>query len=454
MNKFTKNYLVLCFILVFGIFVFSPWNHSGNLAEARNITAGASSFYFPGEFEEQEAVWMGWPTYENKAGWSVKDLHVQIWAAMAPYVYVNVAVNPDDPKKGLKYRAQIAEIKVLMKKYHVPENRIRFRKIRHEDVWWRDMGPIYLIDGKGHRAVADFSFNGWGYEANDSEYSRKEGSIDVQIARLEGIKKIFKTRMISEGGDRELNGKGVMIVVEAVEIQRNPGMTREQMESEFKKVLGVKKIIWLKKGRYDDDQTFTGCLPDKDGKKELYTVIATGGHIDEHVRFVSPNRILYTEVSEEEAKDDPIAAENRKRFEENLQIMKSATDQDGKPFELIAMPSAPTIIETLQPGDGVYDYLASNDSMKKLNKIPEGKPIKVILASSYLNFLITNRVVLAQKFWLEGRPEGWKKLDDQAMKILQAQFPDRKVIAFDAKAINIGGGGIHCNTQQVPKAKR
>ncbi|MBF0395967.1 MAG: agmatine deiminase family protein [Desulfobacterales bacterium] len=454
MKKIIKNCLIIFYLVVFGLIGFSPWNQSCSQAEAKNSVPGKSTFYLPGEFEEHDAVWMGWPTYENKAGWSVKDLHVQLWAAMAPHVYVNVAINPDNVKKGWKYDVQIAEIKALMKKYNVPENRVRFRKIEHEDVWWRDMGPIYLIDGKGNRAVVDFGFNGWGYESNDSDYSRKEGSIDAQIARLEGIKKIYKTHMISEGGDREFNGKGVLIVVEAVEKQRNPGMTLAQMESEFKKNLGVMKIIWLKKGRYDDEQTFSGCLPNKEGKKELYTVIATGGHIDEHVRFVSPNRILYTEVSEEEAHNDPIAAENKKRFDENLKILKSATDQDGKTFELIPMPSAPTIVETLQPGDGVYDYLTTNNNMKKFNKIPDGKPIKVVMASSYLNFLITNEVVLAQKFWQEGRPQEWRKLDEQAMKILQAQFPDRKVIAFNAKAINIGGGGIHCNTQQVPKAKR
>ena len=455
MNRFRMAVrMAIWGVFVIGILGLSPWDQAVVQAETRAPTTGQSTFYFPGEFEEQDAVWMGWPTYENKAGWSVKDLHVRLWAAMAPHVFVNVAVNPDDRGRGWKYRAQLAEIHALMKKYEVPKNRIRFLKIRHEDVWWRDMGPIYLVDGKGHRAVADFAFHGWGYEADDSEYARKEGSIDAQVARLEGIKEIRRTRMISEGGDREMNGKGTLIVVEAVEMQRNPGMSREQIESELKRVLGVKKIIWLKKGRYDDDQTFSGCLPDEDGKKNLYTAIATGGHIDEHVRFVGPNRILYTEISAEEARNDPVAAENKRRFEENLVLLKAATDQDGQPFELIPVPNAPTIIETLRPGDGVYDYLATNDLMIRRNRIPAGKPIKVILASSYLNFLITNGVVLAQSFWLEGRPEKWKTLDEQAMRILQAQFPDRKVIPFDAKAINIGGGGIHCNTQQVPKATR
>jgi agmatine deiminase len=433
--------------------VLSPSSRSGDHGDSAAASAADQGFYFPAEFEEQEAVWMGWPTYENKSGWSVKDLHVQLWAAMAPHVDVRVAVNPDNAEKGWSYDTQIAEIKALMKKYAVPENKIRLHKIPHADVWWRDMGPIYLVDGKGRRAAANFRFNGWGYEANDSRYAETEGAIAAQAARIDGVNTIFKTAMVSEGGDREFNGKGVMMAVEAVERQRNPTLTKEQMESEFKRVLGVKKIIWLKRGRYDDDLSFAGRLPDKDGKLELYTAITTGGHIDEHVRFAGPNTILYTTVSDAEAKADPIAAENKKRFDENLEILESATDQDGKPFTLIAMPDAPTIVTTVKPGDGVYDYLAGNDYMKKLNRIPDGQPIRILLATSYLNFLVTNRVVLAQKFWREGSPDEWKQTDARALRTLESVFPDRKIIAFDARAINVGGGGIHCNTQQVPKTR-
>lgn len=449
-----ESHLVWVLALAVGLFGLTAWAESETRAVVADASAGTQGFYFPGEFEEHEAIWMGWPTYENKAGWSVKDLHVQLWAAMAPHVYVNVAVNPDNVERGWRYDAQIAEAKALMKKYNVPADRIRFYAIPHEDIWWRDMGPIYLVDGKGGRAAVDFGFNGWGYTRSDSDFAMKEGAIDAEVARREGVNTIFKTTMVSEGGDREFNGKGVMMAVEAVEMQRNPTLTKEQIEAEFKRVLGVKKIIWLKRGRYDDDLAFAGRLPDKDGNKDLYTSITTGGHIDEHVRFAGPNTILYTEVSEEEAKRDPIAAENKRRFDENLEILKAATDQDGKPFKLIAMPDAPTIIETMRPGDGAYDYLASNEFMKKSNEIAAGQPIRMLLATSYLNFLITNQVVLAQKFWREGRPEAWRQRDERAIKTLQSVFPDRQVVAFDTRAINVGGGGIHCNTQQVPIAKQ
>lgn len=404
---------------------------------------------FPAEFEPQESVWMGWPTYENKVGWSIEDLHVQIWAALAPTVFIDVAVNPDDKERGFSYDEQIKRIKELMTKYHVPTDKVRFHKIVHEDVWWRDMGPVYVVNKSNQLEIADFSFNGWGYEANNSDYAVAEEKVDENVAKEQGLK-VNSSKMISEGGNREFNGKGTMIAVEVVEKQRNPYMTRPQMEAEYKRLLGVTNVIWLPYGRFDDDLTFKSKLPNQQGVKEIYTVITTGGHMDEHTRFATPNKILYTAISEEEAKKDPIAAENKRRMDANLSILKSAKDQDGKPFELFPMPSAPGIYETLKPGDGVYDYLVSNDSIIKQNPIPKDKPIKVILASSYLNFLISNKVVIAQKFWKPGAPEAWKALDKKAADILQKAFPDRKIVTFDPRAINIGGGGIHCNTQQKP----
>lgn len=406
----------------------------------------------PAEFEPQESVWMGWPLYENKKGWSVEELHVQMWAALAPQVYLDIAVHPDDATKGISYNKQIQSIKELMAKYKVPSAKVRFHPVVHQDVWWRDMGPVFTVKDGKQLQVADFSFNGWGYESENSVYSQKEEKIDEIVASKLKLKSISSS-VISEGGNREVNGKGTMLVVESVEKQRNPKLSKIQMEAEFKRLLGVTNIIWLPYGRYDDDLTFKSKLPNTKGEKKFYTVITTGGHVDEHTRFASPNTILYTHISEEEAKKDPIAAENKKRMEANLKVLKSAKDQDGRSFELVSMPSAPAIYETLKAGDGVYDYLVANDSMNRFNPIPKGQPIQVLLATSYLNFLISNKVVLAQKYWKPGAPEAWKELDKKAMAILRKTFPSRKVIALDARAVNIGGGGIHCNTQQKPLIK-
>ncbi|WP_310558354.1 agmatine deiminase family protein [Flavobacterium sp.] len=450
LNVLNTRFLKYGFVSVVTVFLFSCKKESKVDETKTDLESVATTdVRFPAEFEPQESVWMGWPTYENKAGWSVEELHVQIWAALAPNLYLDIAVNPDNPEKEYVYDEQIERIKELMAKYKVPADKVRFHKIAHDDVWWRDMGPIFVVNKSNQLEVADFAFNGWGYEALDSEYSLAEEKIDENVAK-ESKLKINSSSMISEGGNREFNGKGTMMAVEVVEKQRNPKMTKPQMEAEYKRLLGVTNVIWLPYGRYDDDLTFKSKLPNEKGIKEIYTVITTGGHIDEHTRFASATKILYTEISEGESKKDPIAAENKRRMDANLKVLKSAKDQDGNSFELIAMPSAPGIIETLSPGDGVYDYLATNDSIIKQNPIPKDKPIKVILASSYLNFLISNKVVIAQKFWKPGAPESWKVLDKKAADILQKAFPDRKIITFDPRAINIGGGGIHCNTQQKP----
>jgi len=435
-----------------GLFLIASSITSCKKAEAKEIDAkkvAVTDVRFPAEFEPQESVWMGWPTYENKAGWSIEDLHVQIWAALAPTVFIDVAVNPDNKDRGFSYDDQIKKIQELMAKYHVPANKVRFHKMVHEDVWWRDMGPIYVVNGKNQLEIADFSFNGWGYEPNTSDYSVAEEKVDENVAKESGLKTI-SSKMVSEGGNREFNGKGTMMAVEVVEKQRNPHMNKAQMEAEYKRLLGVTNVIWLPYGRFDDDLTFKSKLPNEKGVKEIYTVITTGGHMDEHTRFATPNKILYTAISDEDAKKDPIAAENKRRMEANLKVLQNAKDQDGNKFELVPMPSAPAIYETLKPGDGVYDYLVSNDSTKMQNPIAKDKPIKVILASSYLNFLISNKVVVAQKFWKPGCPESWKALDKKAADILQNAFPDRKIVTIDPRAINIGGGGIHCNTQQKP----
>jgi agmatine deiminase len=288
----------------------------------------------------------------------------------------------------------------------------------------------------------------WGYEDPNSEGSKAEERVDRDIAKAMNLD-VISTEIISEGGNREFNGKGVMLTVKSVETQRNPEKTLEELEAQYKRVLGVTKIIWLERGLYEDDLTFEGPLPGPTGKKEAYTVITTGGHIDEFCRFVSPDTILLAEVTAEEAAHDPIASENRKRLEENYDILKHATDQDGNTFKIIRMHLPYVIYDYLQPGDGVYDYISELEYQNG-HKFPKGEKVMVIAASSYHNFLVTNGVVLAQKYWKPGMPGIIKKRDQESMAILQNVFPDRKIVPLDPMAVNIGGGGIHCITQQEP----
>ena len=219
------------------------------------------------------------------------------------------------------------------------------------------------------------------------------------------------------------------------------------MEAEYKRLLGTKKVIWLKQGLVEDDHTFLGPIKTKDGTK-AYTVVTTNGHVDEFVRFVNDSTILLAKIDSTEL-NDPIAFENNKRIEENYEILYKATDQDGKPFTIIRMPLPGTIYDTMNPGDYVYEYI------KTLNyddgsAFPNGESVKVIAALSYLNFIITNKVIIGQSCWREGMPDEFKLKDKKASQILQSVFPNRKVIMIDALAVNLGGGGIHCISMQQP----
>ena len=325
---------------------------------------------------------------------------------------------------------------------------ITFLELPNIDMWARDMGPIFVETSDNKMAIADFNFNAWGYTDTLDVDTKTEEMYDVNVAKKFKLP-VISTALISEEGNREVNGKGTMITSEAVEMGRNPNMSKLELEAEYKRLLGIKKVIWLKQGVVEDDHTFLGPITTADGSK-AYTVITTNGHVDEFARFVNDSTILYAQVNSKDLAD-PIAFENNKRIEENFKILSQATDQDGKPFKIVRMPLPKTTFSTMKPGDYVYEYIKTLD-YKNGSKFPKGKEIKVIAALSYLNFIITNKVIIGQKTWREGLPNELKLNDEKAAQILESVFPDRKVIMIDALAVNLGGGGLHCISMQQPVA--
>lgn len=165
-------------------------------------------------------------------------------------------------------------------------------------------------------------------------------------------------------------------------------------------------------------------------------------------RFANVNTVLLAEVTFEDAKKSPISLSSRIRLENNWQILRQAAPD----LKVIRMPVPDPIITTMAPGDGVYDYIKDLNYAKK--PFPKGKPIKVIQAASYLNFLISNGKIITSKFYKPGRPIGLKAKDAKAIQILKEAFPGYKIIAIDSEAINLGGGGIHCITQQMPTSRK
>jgi len=136
-------------------------------------------------------------------------------------------------------------------------------------------------------------------------------------------------------------------------------------------------------------------------------------------------------------------------LEENFKIVSLARDQNGLPFKIIRIPLPPPTLRMVSEKDNIYQYLQMLRFEKPNHVLPE--TIKVISASSYCNFLISNGVVLVAKYYKEGRDIAFKKADEQALEIFQNVFSDRKIIQIeDVENVNFGGGGMHCITQQQP----
>ena len=397
-----------------------------------------------GEFEKIESLRLIWPTYDNKKGEPVESVTLAIIDELVSDLRIVISCADDETLKTVKSK--------LSEKYPDLKN-LSFCVIPSTEMWTRDIGPMFVETNDGKHAIADFNLNSWGYprSPNYLDSNTIHESYDENAAKLLNIP-VISTTMVSEGGNREVNGKGTLMVTETVAQGRNPKMTKAEMETEYKRLLGVKKIIWLKEGLVEDDHTFRGQKTLADGTK-AYTVLPTNGHVDEFARFVGNSTIVIASIDPNEL-EDPIAKENYRRMEENFKILSESTDQDGNPFRVIRVPMPPqTILNTMSPGDGAYEIIKQFD-YEDGSKFPDGETVTVLVPASYLNFIITNKVVIGQKYWREGMSEKIKATDAGAKQILQEAFPNRKVVMLDVLPVNLGGGGIHCISMHQPELKK
>jgi agmatine deiminase len=414
-----------------------------NTASISSATKPEITYRQAAEFEPTEAVWLIWSNYDHKEGYSNHKTQAEIISALLPYTKVKLIVKNDAIMNAILSEKGPLSISA---KTALENGRLSFFKEDYQEFWTRDMGPAFVVGSDGKLAIADFNFSGWGYGKTTDLDVAKDEKLDEKLAAKLNLKTI-STDLITEGGDHEVNGKGVLMTCESVEMTRNPTMSLEQIETEFKRVLGVKKVIWLKKGLIEDDYTFLGRLKNKRGDS-VYTVLTTNGHVDETARFVNDSTILLAEPVD---LDEPIDQENKRRMDVNFDILKRATDQDGKPFKIVRIPLPKLSFTTLKPNDGVYEII-KNFNYKDGSKFPFGKPINIVTASSYLNFLIANDVVLMAKYYGEqNRDLSVKKRDEAAENVLKSVFPNKKIIGINAFPINLGGGGIHCITRNEPK---
>ena len=343
------------------------------------ITPKEKKYYMPAEWYPHKCCWMQWP-YNNPnhngygaiPSWSHFDFEKGrlAWANVAnsivKFEQVKMITHPDEiikAKKLLDSKIEIIEFKI-------------------DDCWARDSGAIFLLNDKNMLGGIDWEFNGWGkFKPYDSDNKIAKFMIENSSAAY------FKNQMILEGGSIHVDGEGTLLTTEQCLLNknRNPKLSKKEIEKNLKEYLNINKIIWLKNG----------------------TDEGTDGHVDNIACFVKPGTILSLSCKD---KNDPFY----EKINENLEILKTSTDSKGRRLNIIELEMS-------------YKRLIPNDD----------EP------SSYINFYIANNGIVMPSFEDE-------KADYNAKTIVQSIFPDRKIISINGIDISMGGGNVHCITQQQP----
>lgn len=301
-------------------------------------TLSSQGYRMPAEWEPHQGTWLSWPRREGISFPDRFDPVPALWARMAKELsaYEEVHINFFSPEHEQEIRTALRAAGV--------ENhpRIFLHAFPAYEPWCRDHGPIFVVreqQAKKELAVIDWDYNAWGdkyppYDLDDAVPQHVAQWLEVPI---------YFPGMILEGGSIEVDGAGTLLTTEQCLLHknRNPGLTRGQIEQRLKDYLGVRKILWLGEGIVGDD---------------------TDGHIDDLTRFVGPATVVTA------LEEDP-SDENFGLLQENRRRLEKMTTADGKPLIIIDLP---------MPGRIEY----------------EGQR----LPASYANFYIANEIVLMPVF--------------------------------------------------------
>jgi len=368
-------------------------------------TPAELGYRMPAEWHRHAATWLTWPkdpeTWPERVP-QVEEIFLQMMAALAPNEIVNLLVDDAETEAAVRARSSFPGVQ-----------NIRFHQIPTVDSWIRDYGPNFLLSDK-LQLVADLrkgtptnendklkfieqplAYNDWIFNAWGNKYQdlKQDDSIPARLERLLEVPR-FEPGIVMEGGSIEVNGAGCVLTTEQCLLNpnRNPRLTKVEIEQHLKSYLGVERVLWLGEGIIGDD---------------------TDGHIDDIARFVTPNVIVCA------VEDDPEDA-NYKLLQDNLTRLRTMTNVDGRPFDIATLPMP-----------GVVGGRSTDK--RNLDRLP----------ASYANFYIANGVVLAPVF---GHAN-----DTRALETLQKLFPDRRVVGINCEPLVWGMGTIHCVTQQQPK---
>ncbi len=408
-----------------------------SVAQAQTGASGlgpASHFTFPPEWHAHETVWIGWSKGLFDADDHVR-LRLDMLGALTPHVPVTINVEDED---------SAVRIRQLIVGEPIVADRVMFNVQDTVDVWVRDTGPLFVSNGK-RLQMAAFTWGNYGFPwpyTSPGQMARIEAP--QQIAASRGYRQIASD-VVAEGGGIDVNSRS-LVTYRDVAMHRNPGKSLEEIEAELKRLYGKEQVIWLDRAPITD-RIFAGP------KVGNFFGWGANGHVDEYVRFVSEETILVGEVSEEERGRDALMRLDHEILSENRRQLEEARDPDGNPFNVVAMPVpdvGPFLRRRALTEEDFAPTPSGFDQRSVYRDFAVGDEIVEVPAVSYLNFLVTNGVVVSAKYWSEGLPDHIRDNDERCAAILKQHFPDREIVQINPLAANWNGGGVHCLTQQQP----
>ncbi len=347
---------------------------SGAAAEREAGTPRDGGWFVPADHLPHTRTWMAWPA--RKDIWAallpgVREDVARVARAIARFEPVAMVARPDQAREAARACGPNVEIVQLV----------------NDDLWMRDMGPVFLVDGHGGLAGLDLNFNGWGNKqvhANDARIAR-------EVLALLGVKR-FLAPFVSEGGALETDGHGTVMATESsiINPNRNPGQAKARLTGEICRYLGARKMLWVPGLKGHD---------------------ITDDHIDGLARFVRPAEVVVDQPANPQATNAWAISERQA-----LRILRASADAAGQ--RLTCRISRES--RTIPPRENAD-----------------------LFVNVYVNWYVCNGAVLIPAF-------GDRAADHTARSLVAALYPGREVVQLTINNLAEGGGGIHCVTQQQP----
>ena len=353
-------------------------------------------FRMPAEFAAHDGCWMLWP--ERADNWRLGAQPAQaaftaVATAIAATERVTVAVSA---RQFNNARARLPA-------------RVRLIEMSSDDSWMRDVGPTFLIDRRSRRRAVDWEFNAWGGLDKGLYFPwDRDAAVARKVCEVEGVD-CYRAPFVLEGGSIHVDGEGTLLTTEECLLNpnRNPGLSRSELEGLLADYLGIETVIWLGRGVLNDE---------------------TDGHVDNLCCFVAPGEVCLTWTNDRRDPQYRISAEAYER-------LASARDARGRRLKIHRLVQPGPLYMTKEEAAGV-DHGSAAEPRKAGHR----------LAGSYVNYYIGNRQIVM--------PLLDRRRDAPAAAVLKRVFPGRKVVGVPAREILLGGGNIHCITQQVPRVSR